>query len=173
MQIKQATTADLEAVCRFYQEVCAQQQGDEYGADWHWGVYPNRELLADRIDNGMVVEGLVNGQVATVGILTTGEDPNYRQVDWAIAAPEQQITVLHLFAVSKNFRGQGLAKQMLQKLFEFAKNKGYVVMHLDVMKGNVPAERAYVKSYFRFAGEVVLHYEDIGDTSAHMYERKL
>ena len=62
---------------------------------------------------------------------------------------------------------------MLQKLFEFAKNKGYVVIHLDVMKGNVPAERAYVKSGFRFAGEVVLHYEDIGDTSAHMYERKL
>ena len=46
-------------------------------------------------------------------------------------------------------------------------------MHLDVMKGNVPAERAYVKSGFCFAGEVVLHYEDIGDTSAHMYERKL
>ena len=88
-------------------------------------------------------------------------------------APEQRITVLHLFAVSKNFRGQGLAKQMLQELFKFAKNKGYAVMHLDVMKGNVPAERAYVKSGFRFAGEVVLHYEDIGDTSAHMYERKL
>ena len=173
MQIKQATAADLETVCQFYQEVCAQQQDDEYGADWHWGVYPNQELLADRIDNGMVVEGLVNGQVATVGILTTGDEPNYRQVSWAIAAPEQRITVLHLFAVSKNFRGQGLAKQMLQKLFEFAKNKGYAVMHLDVMKGNVPAERAYVKSGFRFAGEVVLHYEDIGDTSAHMYERKL
>lgn len=157
----------------FYQEVCAQQQDDEYGADWHWGVYPSRELLADQIENGMVVEGLVNGQVVSVGVLTAGEDPDYRQVDWAVAAPERQIAVLHLFAVSRDFRGQGLAKRMLQELFNFAKGRGFTVMHLDVMKDNVPAERTYVKSGFCFAGEVVLHYEDLGDTSAHMYERKL
>ncbi|EEW52691.1 GNAT family N-acetyltransferase [Limosilactobacillus antri] len=173
MQIKQATAADLDVVCRFYQDVCAQQQNDEYGADWHWGVYPSQELLAARIENGMVVEGLVNGQVASVGVLTAGEDPNYRRAEWAELVPDRQIAVLHLFAVNKDFRGRGLAQQMLRELAKFAKDKGYAVMHLDVMKGNVPAERAYLNSGFRFAGELVLHYADIGDTPVHMYERKL
>ena len=173
MQIRKATPDKLDEVCQFYQTICAQQQDDAYGADWHWGVYPGRALLADRIKRAMVVEGIVDSRVTSIGVLTAGEDPNYRQVKWSVPAKDEQIVILHLFAVDQAFRGRGIAKQMLQGLFQFAKKRGYAVMHLDVMKENVPAERTYVKSGFRFAGEVVIHYDDIGDTTAQMYERVL
>ena len=35
-----ATEADLAALCQFYQDICAHQKEDQFGADWHWGIYP-------------------------------------------------------------------------------------------------------------------------------------
>ena len=30
-----ATEADLAALCQFYQDICAHQKDDQFGADWH------------------------------------------------------------------------------------------------------------------------------------------
>lgn len=173
MQFKQASINNLAEISQFYSAVCLHQQLDQYGADWHWGDYPSRPLLAEKLQNEIVVEGLVDGQIASVGILTDGEDPNYCHVPWSLPSKKQETTVLHLFAVSPTFRGQGIAQRMLKKIFSLAKHHGYSVMHLDVLKGNVPAEKAYTKAGFQFTGEMVIHYQDIGDTTAHMFERSL
>lgn len=39
--------------------------------------------------------------------------------------------------------GRGLAKQMVQKVMEMAGENHIRTIHLDVLKGNLPAERAY------------------------------
>ncbi|XOQ56465.1 MAG: Putative acetyltransferase [Lactobacillus delbrueckii] len=44
-----ATEADLAALCQFYQDICAHQKDDQFGADWHWGIYPSEKDIAEAI----------------------------------------------------------------------------------------------------------------------------
>jgi len=168
--VKRLGVADLPALSQFYQEVCAQQVHDAYGPDWHWGVYPSAASLRQSLATSHVLAGYVGKRIAAVGVLTVGEDTDYRAVTWQVAAADNEIAVLHLFAVHADFRGQGVSSAMLQALLAHARENGQRVVHLDVVAGNVPAEKLYAANGFRLAEELILHYEDIGDTAAKMYE---
>ncbi len=174
--IRTATEADLPALCVFYKQICDAQKDSPYSPDWHWGEYPSEQSLRESLTNATVVIAVTGEQGGTIlgaGILTHGEDPDYAGIVWDTPAPDDKITVLHLFAVSPSARGTGLAQKMMRSFFTISRDNGFSVMHLDVMKGNVPAEKMCVKRGFRFVSETTLHYKDIGDTVAHMYEKPL
>ncbi|KRK96754.1 hypothetical protein FD25_GL001679 [Levilactobacillus acidifarinae DSM 19394] len=83
------------------------------------------------------------------------------------------MAILHLFAVHPDFRGQGISSAMLQAILQTLRDQGRRVVHLDVMAGNVPAEKLYVKNGFIFTQERTLHYQDVGDTLARLFECRL
>lgn len=169
MQIKIAQPADLNKIYAFYQQVCADQKTDEYSPDWHWGMYPSEAGLKNLIKVAKLVIAIENGQVISAGVLNQGTDPNYLEDEQSDVA----IVVLHLFAVAKRWRGQGVAGQMIAAFEKIAKEAGYDVIYLDVMKGNLPAEKAYSKYGFEFVREAIMHYEDDGDTPALIYRKML
>ncbi|SQI41360.1 putative acetyltransferase [Leminorella richardii] len=57
---------------------------------------------------------------------------------------------IHDVAVSSDFRGQGIAQHMLNKVEEIAKEKGCCKMTLEVLQGNLTAQSSYRK--FGFSG---------------------
>lgn len=81
--------------------------------------------------------------------------------------------MLHLFAVTKDFRGQGIATQMLATLKDYCRKQDLKAIHLDVLKGNLPAEILYKRAGFTFAAEKKLPYQDLGPTPAKIFECKL
>lgn len=173
MQIRIATKKDLLAICTFYKQVCEDQKYDQYGADWHWGIYPSKAILENFLNTAKIIIGIEDNHVISAGVLTDGEDPNYKNVHWLEKVVDSKVTVLHLFSVLRSARGHGIAQQMLKEIIEVAKLADYQVIHLDVMKGNLPAEKLYQKVGFNFVEEATIHYKDDGDTQAMMYERKI
>ena len=169
-QVKRAQMSELNAVCDFYQAVCQQQTNAEYAPGWYWGVYPSESQLKAAILKRQLVIGTVNGQVVAAGRLTVGEDAAYRDVNWQFSARENEIGVLHLYAVHPDFRGHGLASEMLRGILTEARDAGQRVVHLDVRKGNVPAEKLYVSNGFNFVAEKILPYDNLGDTWARLGE---
>ena len=59
-----ATEADLAALCQFYQDICAHQKDDQFGADWHWGIYPSEKDIAEAIAQKRAVVGIKDGKIA-------------------------------------------------------------------------------------------------------------
>lgn len=169
MKIRVATVQELVKICVFYKQVCLDQKSDEYSPDWHWGIYPSEIDLKQKLENATVIIAIDNDKVISAGVLTKGEDPNYLHVNW----DHDNAIVLHLFAVAKTSRGQGLAQKMLSAFDDYAKEHDYRAIHLDVMKGNVPAEKLYQKHGYQFVEEATIHYEDDGDTQAMMYQKDL
>ena len=170
MTIRIATTADLSALCDFYQQVCLQQQNDEYSPRWKWGDYPSKEYLSAKLDDAQVIINVINEKIAAAGVLSIGEDPNYRVVPWQHHFLDSEVAILHLFAVGKAYRGQGIAQQTLQGIFNQARQNGQRVIHIDVIDHNMPAEKAYLKAGFEFNNEQVLDYDDLGPTLAKLFE---
>lgn len=50
---------------------------------------------------------------------------------------------IHDFVVSEKYRGQGIARQMLMELENIAKQRGYCKLTLEVLEGNLRAQKVY------------------------------
>jgi ribosomal protein S18 acetylase RimI-like enzyme len=57
---------------------------------------------------------------------------------------------IHDFVVSPNYRGKGIAKLLLDKTEEIARQRGYCKLTLEVLQGNSRAQKIYKD--FGFAG---------------------
>ena len=95
----------------------------------------------------------------------------YREVAWTVR--EEPIAVLHLFAVGGSFRGLGLGKEALRLLLDGERERGTRAVHLDVVRGNLPAEELYRRIGFRHVEDREIWYEDTGDLSVALYEYPL
>lgn len=52
------------------------------------------------------------------------------------------------FYVAKEFRGKGLAEKMLEKIKQFAKDKNYKTIFLDIFQNNLRAKKFFQKRGF-------------------------
>ena len=73
--------------------------------------------------------------------------------------------VIHMLGVHSDFAGKGLARKMVRFAVEEAKNRGMKAIRLDVLEGNLPAEKLYVSEGFVYVDTLQLFYEDTGRTN--------
>ncbi len=73
--------------------------------------------------------------------------------------------VIHMLGVHSDFAGKGLARKMVRFAVEEAKSRGMKAIRLDVLEGNLPAERLYVSEGFVYVDTLQLFYEDTGRTN--------
>lgn len=170
-QIRVAQLADLDGVVDLYHTVCEHQSQDQYGADWTWGEYPSIDGLRKFIQQSTVVIGIKDNQIVAGGVMTTGEE--YPDVDWPIKAANREIGVFHLITVHPAYRRTGISRQLINGLLNVAKQEGKKVIHLDVLAGNLPSEKLYLRAGFQTVQELVIHYDDIGDQKAKVMEYQL
>ncbi len=170
--IRQATAGDYEAVVDFYYDIIDHQDEREFGAKWTKDVYPSRGDIRTDIDNGNMYIGTVDGRIACA-MAVTGNDEIYNDVIWPTEASEDEVSVVHLLAVHNDYAGLGFAKQLVNYAKDLSRTLGRKVIRLDVLKGNLPAEKLYLKCGFRFVSEQKIYYEDTGLADFRMFELTL
>ncbi len=94
----------------------------------------------------------------------------YRSVRWSVEVPDEQLLVIHALGVQPRFAGRGMAKQMAVHVIGMAREKGIRTVRLDVLGGNLPAERAYTAVGFRYLETLQMYYEDTGWTDYKVFE---
>lgn len=170
-KLEYAREKDWEAVCRFYEAVCAFQETQAYGPVWHYGFYPAPAELLSHIINGELLLLRRGEEIAAAMVVLGHEDEMYREIPWTIR--REPLWVLHLFAVHEAFRGQGIGRKALKLLADLAADAGVNAIHLDVVKGNLPAEKLYRETGYRRVDEQDVYYEDTGDLRVALYELPL
>lgn len=94
----------------------------------------------------------------------------YRSVRWSVEVPDEQLLVIHALGVQPRFAGRGMAKQMAVHVIGMAREKGIRTVRLDVLGGNLPAERAYTAVGFRYLETLQMYYENTGWTDYKVFE---
>ena len=159
MEIRQACERDLSEVLDFYHEASDEMIGTPYDCRWRRDMHPTDELLARFVRSGdlaTVWDGDV--LVAAVGIdHDLGHD--YGQLPWLADVPDEDIAVVHLLAVRKGYRGQGLSRQLLRASLNRAREMGMRTARLDATSNNAPANALYESEGFAVVGEGT---QDIG-----------
>ncbi len=171
--IRRAGPDELPQLQRFYETVCAAQALSPYSPSWHFGIYPAEEDLLAHLEAGEFTLLLRDDRIAAAGVLVSGEDPIYADAAWPTVSPAAEVCELHLFAVHPHDRRQGLSGRLLEALAAQAKADGKRVLRLDVVTGNLPAERLYLRHGFSFVEEREVFYPDTGSISVRLFERVL
>lgn len=173
MKIRRATAADYDGARAFYHALIDDRQQDQYDFGWQKDVYPSPQLLKDSIANGALYLGETDGRIAGAVIVNHECNDGYRDFMWPTALSPDEVTVIHALGIHPAFAGKGYAKQLVRFVIQTARDNGQKAIRLDVLKGNIPAEKLYTGFGFRQLHTLKMFYEDTGWTDYELFELPL
>lgn len=169
-KIRAAKTEDYIRVRDFYYVLIDAMKDAEYKPGWEKDVYPTQEFLSHSIEHGELYIGEIDGQIVSSMVVNHEYNDGYKSIRWLVDAKDSELLVIHALGVDRGFSGQGIAGQMVQEVLRKAHEQHIKTVRLDVLEGNLPAEKAYTKLGFQYLDTIRMFYEDTGWTNFKVYE---
>lgn len=165
-----ASENDYEAIRDFYYELTDEMKDAEFKPGWEKDVYPTQKFLQESIRNKELYYTPEHSNIQACMIVNHKYNDGYKGVKWSVEASDKELVVIHALGVLPRFSGKGIAKQLVQKVIDQAELQDIITIRLDVLEGNIPAEKAYTKMGFQYITTVKMFYEDTGWTNYKMFE---
>ena len=170
MIISKAPRDAFQEVRAFYHSLIDALEGSPYHPMWQKDIYPAPAELQSALDEQSLYFGRTGDRIAAAMVLNQKCNDAYRAVSWQTDIRQEDCMVIHMLGVHSAFAGKGCAKEMVRYAIDFARSAGLKAVRLDVLKGNIPAERLYENLGFVYADTVPMFYEDTGRTEFKLYE---
>ncbi len=69
-------------------------------------------------------------------------------LDLLLGYPEDNVIFLGFFMLHKDFQGKGIGVEIIQEVIHYIKELGFTKIRLAIIKGNVPAEKFWLRNNF-------------------------
>lgn len=165
-----ATIDEFDSILAFYDDVMDRTPNIYEYALWQKGKHPTAEGLKAYIEEGSLYlykeDGVIVGAMAFP--MYQGED--YHPVQWALPLKDNEVAVIHIFAVHPDWQGRGVGSQMVKAAIEMAREKGRNTVRLDTLASNLPAQHLYKSLGFQFRGQQYLYAENTHWTDFYYFE---
>jgi mannose-6-phosphate isomerase len=148
MELIRATERDAKDLLTFYQHVADNME--EKGLNqWHWGRYPNAEMIRADIAQGDLYYMLEGDIISAAVVLMTGQEPEYDALNWSCGVKPG---IFHRLAVHPSMQGAGLGGLVLDDVLQLLRRSGCDCVRCDTSEKNRHAIRLYEKLGFRPCG---------------------
>ena len=173
MIIRAARTTEFEAVRAFYHAIIDGIGDSAVSAGWKKDIYPAPEFLRESIRGGELFAAVEGNALIGAMVLNHRCNAEYETIRWPTSAEAAEVTVIHALGVHPAFTRRGCAKEMVRFALDRARAQGQKAVRLDVLKGNLYAEKLYAGMGFRYLHTLPMYYEDTGWTDYELYEYPL
>ncbi|MCR5138494.1 MAG: GNAT family N-acetyltransferase [Oscillospiraceae bacterium] len=170
IDITKAAETDYEEVRHFYHSLIDCLIPEQCYVCWKKDVYPSPEFLRSSIDHGDLYFCRDGERMAGAMVLNHEYNVSYSNYQWQTAADDSELLIVHALGVHSDFTGKGFAKAMVQKAIDIARETNMKAIRLDVIAGNIPAERLYQGFGFQHVASLQMYYEDTGWADFNLYE---
>lgn len=170
MDIRQARVDEYERILEFYNDVLDGLENAQYHPRWQKGIYPTEASLRTAIENKQLYVGLVGTGMVAAMVFNHEFNEGYKHVSWMVDASDDKVFMIHLLCVHPKVKRRGLAKEMVCWAIEEAKRQHMKAIRLDVLKGNVPAEKLYPSLGFKYITTERTYYDDLDWMDFLVYE---
>lgn len=170
IHIREAKDFEYDKVREFYHAVTDTLQGAQYTPGWIKGIYPSDDYLKNSIERQELLIGISDDRIVSAMIVNHDGNESYAKAEWMAKADPGQITVIHALGVRSDYSRKGIAKKMVEWVLAEARKTGQKTVRLDVLKGNLPAERLYTGIGFQHIDTIQMYYDDTGWTDYLLYE---
>lgn len=173
IQIKKALETDLDCIGKLYEDLCDYLETHTNYPGWKKGIYPaRRDAEKGLLENSLYIARLGEKAAGTI-ILKHEPEEGYENGKWLTENDYKHIYVVYTLAVHPDFLNSGVGTELLMFAECVAGKERCVSLRLDVVKGNIPAEKLYQKCGYQLIGTVSLGYEAYGLLWYHLYEKVL
>lgn len=152
MNLRKARMEELSSICTFYENVCADMEKKGLRA-WHWGAYPNEEVIRESIAAGTLYRLYDEHGVVVAVTADMENDPNYALIHWIYGV---RPGYFHRLAVRPDMQGEGFARKALSDVYELLENMGCDSLRCDTYCDNSSALRLYAMQGMRTAGRLTI-----------------
>ena len=153
MIIRKCTEMETAAVGALYDRVVRWLDEHINYPKWKYRIYPSEDFALEMTRQGDQYICLENGRIIGAFVLNADPMGNYRKVAWSQELSEGEYLVLHTLAIDPEVSGHGRATEVIRFCIDLAKGDGYKALRLDMVPGNLPAQRLYEKNGFNYVGD--------------------
>ena len=149
MILRQAKPEELDAVCALYEQVSREME--EQGLhQWHWGDYPNRDLIREDIERGELycLYG-APGMVMAVTV-TSRKDEAYDEINWLFGINPGSF---YRLAVHKTLQAEGYGSRAIEDVEEILRQRGCDAVRCDTYCENSLSIKLFARLGMRQAGK--------------------
>lgn len=150
-QFRKATISDVSSIWEILQLAIARRKSD--GSNQWQDGYPNPEVIADDIDRGVGYVLTRNDAIVGYTAILINDEPEYTNIEGKWLTYDDFV-VFHRVAIAEKWLGQGLAKELLFHIENFARNQGINSIKADTNFDNKPMLSLFEKSGYVYCGEV-------------------
>lgn len=172
MELIKCGKSEYKAVTELYHQVTAYLQEHINYPRWD-SAHPSDKGVADAIENGTQYACVYDGEIRGAVVLSEDPEGNYDIGKWSAELKRGEYLVIHVLAVHPDCGGRGLGGFTVDQCISIAKKNGYKAVRLDVVPGNIPAERLYKSRGFEYAGTIDLQREAVDIPLFDLYELNL
>ncbi len=173
MDIKKADSDQYQAVRDFYYSLIDAIDGLEHTVEWKKDIYPSPDFIRESISNGNLYIGIEDEKIISAMVMNHECNEAYKEFPWPTIAEEDEISVIHALGVHPSQTRKGYASEMVKYAITTARENHQKVIRLDVLKGNIAAEKLYGSLDFQYLQTIQMFYEDTGWKDFMLYEYKV
>lgn len=170
--LRNAIINEAEEILEFYKEIIFNIQNTEFQPRWN-NEYPNLEFIKNSILNEELYIYKRNETIIASVVVNNKFSPEYDKIQWSINAKPNEIIIIHTFAINPNFQNHKIGKQIFNRIKETALKNNKKTIRIDVIDGNVGAEKVFKKLGFEYIGSIEVFHEAVGLSKFHLYEHVL
>ena len=170
MVLQRASLEDYDSIIAFYDDVIERTPEIEKHARWQHGKHPTADGIKSYVNEGCMY--LYKEQDTIVGAmaLTMYQGADYHAIGWSRQVQDDEVSVIHILAVSPDKQGTGIGSEMVREAINLAKAKGMKSIRLDALATNTPAHKIYDRLGFVYKGKQHLYAENTGWTDFFFFE---
>lgn len=153
-QLRKTEEKDIRAVMNIIKQ--AQQYFKERNIDQWQNGYPNELIIKEDIKREwsyILADG--DNVVATAAISFEGE-PTYDEIYEGRWLSNEKYAVIHRICVNNEFKGIGLASQILDSAERLCVERNVHSIKIDTHKENVSMQKSLVKKGYKYCGIIYL-----------------
>ena len=171
--VTKALPGEAERMVDLYHLLIEQLPTLPYHPHWTRDVYPADDYLRESVLKGEMYRIDCDGSPVGGMILNGHEMDGYETAPWSIKAAPDEVGVIHTLGILPPYAHQGIGTFAVVEAMKILREQGKKVIRLDVLLGNLPAEKLYKRLGFSFVKRESLYYEDTGWCEFDLYEKAL
>ena len=167
---EQATLEDIPRIMEIVDY--ARQSLRRHRVDQWQGEYPSPEVFRQDVERGELYAIRHGAELAAFFLVTDRPEPCYEEITDGKWTPDLPYCVLHRCAVAKEYRGTGMAEQMLRFAEETARSLGGRALRVDTHRKNKSMQQLLRGNGYRYRGNVLVD-ENGHDPARQAFEKIL
>lgn len=171
--IRKANESDIEAVAGIYEKIHTEEEAGRTTTGWKRGIYPTRQTALDAFNQGKLYVLEKDDVVMAAARLDQNQLPAYADVDWAYAASDEEVLVLHTLVVDPTAKGHGYGRAFMSFYEDAAKASGCRCLRIDTNEKNLRARKLYHSLGYRESGIIPCTFNGLEGVQLVCLEKKL